>query len=67
MLSVMNDPDAPADRRERMALAALPYCHRRLDFVQKVGKKERALQEAEEAGLGTEWGDLLDRPAGRGE
>jgi hypothetical protein len=27
MLRVMRDPDAPAERRDRMAIAAAPFCH----------------------------------------
>jgi hypothetical protein len=30
MLAVMNDPDAPPRRRDKIAKAALPYMHQRL-------------------------------------
>jgi hypothetical protein len=60
MLAVMRDPEAPADRRDAMAMAALPYMHRR---VGSMGKKELAEQAAKSAGASSKWGDLLLPPS----
>jgi len=63
MLAVMNDETAEAARRDRMAMAAAPYVHRRA-ADEPIGKKERQLAEAEAAGVNSEWGDDLKPPAG---
>ena len=56
MLSVINDPEAPAARRDKMAIAAAPYCHPR---VADKGKKAVEAEAAGKAGDDTEWaGDL---------
>jgi phage terminase small subunit len=58
MLAVLNDPAADATRRDRMAIAAAPYCHPRIADIAK-GKKDRQAEAAETAGAGTAWaGDL---------
>lgn len=58
MLAVMNDPAADELRRDRMAMAAAPYCHPRVADVAK-GKKDRQAEAAVTAGAGTAWaGDL---------
>ena len=59
MLAVMNDPKADPVRRDRMAMAAAPYCHRR---AVALGKRKQAEEEATTAGAGTDWGTLLDWP-----
>lgn len=51
MLSVMNDPSAEAERRDRMAIAAAPYRHPRLDRVTQ-SKKDEAAQDAKSAAVG---------------
>ncbi|HET9536447.1 MAG TPA: hypothetical protein VFP43_14090, partial [Mesorhizobium sp.] len=56
MLAVMRDKTADVSRRDRMAIAAAPYVHKRTDLV---GKKEAAQQAAETAGEATDWADLL--------
>jgi hypothetical protein len=53
---VFNDPDADVERRDRMALNALPYMHIRPGDIAKVeakpkGKKEVRQEIAEEASL----------------
>ena len=58
MLAVMNDPDADDARRDRMAIAAVPYVHVRAADV-KLGKKEKAEQAALTAVRGTSWDQLL--------
>jgi hypothetical protein len=58
MLAVMNDDTADAARRDRMAIAACPYCHPRADAV--LGKKDRAREAAQTAGEGTAWGNDLE-------
>jgi hypothetical protein len=38
MLNVLRDPDAPPERRDAMAKAAAPYCHRALKSVEHTGE-----------------------------
>jgi hypothetical protein len=57
MLRVMQDPGADWKRRDDMARAAAPYCHRKADLI---GRKEQAQAAAETAGQGSDWGDDLD-------
>ena len=59
MLTVMNDPAADQTRRDRMAIAAAPYCHPRMSDMVK-GKKTQETEAAEMAGVGTAWADDLD-------
>ena len=59
MLTIMNDPTAEAYRRDRMAIAAAPFCHPRLSDMVK-GKKDQQAEAAEQAGAGTEWGKDLE-------
>jgi hypothetical protein len=66
MISVIRDPTASQERRDRMAVAAAPYCHPRLNEAVRVGKKEVQKDDAKAAALG--WmGDLAwregDRPS----
>lgn len=58
MLEVMNDATVDANRRDRMAIAAAPYCHPKVSD-QKIGKKDVAAENAATAGEGTTWGDIL--------
>src|SRR5689334_3516414 len=51
MLSVMNNPAAHPERRDRMAVAAAPYVHGRAD-AQALGKKEKQQERAKEASRG---------------
>lgn len=46
MLTVMNDGEADNDRRDRMAVAAAPFCHARAESAAG-GKKEQQQAEAE--------------------
>lgn len=62
MLTVMNDEDAEAARRDRMAIAAAPFVHARPGDKPQ-GKKEAAQEAAQTAGAGTEWGDDLAGPS----
>jgi hypothetical protein len=55
LLSVINDPAVSPSRRDRLAIAAAPYCHPRLIEPQKVGKKDRQDEAAATAGVGTSW------------
>jgi hypothetical protein len=57
MLRIMNDPEVESARRDRMAIAAAPFCHPRADAV--MGKKARAAEDAQTAGTGTDWGEDL--------
>ncbi len=50
MLKVMNDPKAPDDRRDRMAIAAAPFVHARKGIGQ--GKKAEKAERAKEASTG---------------
>jgi hypothetical protein len=58
MLAVMRDPHADFRRRDDMAKAAAPYCHRKMADT-PIGKKERAEADAQTAGVGSEWEDDL--------
>ena len=51
MLQVMNDPEAAVERRDRMAIAAAPFCHARAE-AEGGGKKEQRAQRAKEVGIG---------------
>ena len=58
LLQIVRDPKASTARRDKMAKAALPYCHERLADKQ-IGKKARfAEQEAKQASAA--WNDALD-------
>lgn len=59
MLDVMNDALADPARRDRMAIAAAPYLHRRA-AEGAPGKKEQAAAAAQHVGFGTEWADDLE-------
>lgn len=50
MLKVMNDPDDDKNRRDRMAIAAAPFCHARKG--EGLGKKEEKENKAKQAGSG---------------
>lgn len=54
MLSVIRDETATAERRDRMAIAAAPYCHPKIADITK-GKKDQQAETAEMAGIGTPW------------
>jgi hypothetical protein len=41
MLGVINDPGAPARRRDEMAKAAAPYLHHRLTSIDVTGEDDR--------------------------
>lgn len=56
MLGVLNDPTAAPNRKDRMAIAAAPYCHARL--AEKT-KKAAEAEAAQQAGEGGEWADDL--------
>lgn len=49
MLKVMNDPAAPCDRRDKMAVAAAPYVHVK---GEEPGKKKTAEERAKAASRG---------------
>ena len=49
MLSIMNDAEADAARRDRMAIAAAPFVHSRAG---EVGKKDAKKEAAEAAAKG---------------
>jgi hypothetical protein len=59
MLAVMNDQTADVTRRDRMAIAAAPFCHPRVAEMTK-GKKDQQSEAAEMAGVGTSWAADLE-------
>jgi phage terminase small subunit len=59
MLAVLNDAAADETRRDRMAIAAAPYCHARV-ADKSWGKKDQQAEAAETAGTDTEWAGDLD-------
>ena len=60
MLTVIRDPNATQARRDKMAIAAAPYCHPRLIEPKRVGTKEQQAEAAEMAGMGTPWAADLE-------
>jgi hypothetical protein len=60
LLMVINDPTVDSDRRDRLAIAAAPYCHPKLMERHTVGKKDQRAEAAEQAGMGTPWAQDLD-------
>src|SRR4029077_15012594 len=60
MLAVIRDPNATQARRDKMAIAAAPYCHARLIQPQTVTKKDQQTEAAEMAGVGTPWARDLE-------
>lgn len=56
LLEVMRDPDADAARRDRAAIAALPYLHSK---PAPEGAKARAQRLATEEGAAASWDRLL--------
>ncbi|MCB4820748.1 hypothetical protein [Roseicella aerolata] len=56
LLSIMRDPNADPARRDRAAIAALPYLHAKMEAP---GKKAAAEAAAAEAERGTVWERLL--------
>jgi hypothetical protein len=58
MLAVMRDPMADFKRRDDMARAAAPYCHRKIADT-PIGKKEQAQADSQTAGAGSEWEEDL--------
>jgi hypothetical protein len=54
MLDVMNDPKIDPTRRDRMAIAAAPYCHPRISD-RRVTMKEQRATAAQTASTDTEW------------
>jgi hypothetical protein len=64
MLRVVRDPNADVGRRDRMAIAAAPYCHPRIVDRWVAGKEIKA-RNAKHAAIGTEWEGLIAYPARR--
>ena len=56
MLTVMNDATADPVRRDRMAIAAAPFCHAR---PSESGKRAEAEAQSKVADKNTEWAGLL--------
>lgn len=54
MLGVMNNGAADADRRDRMAAAAAPYCHPRLAAVEHTGANGGPIQTLDLSNLNDE-------------
>jgi hypothetical protein len=58
-LRIMRDPDGDHRRRDKMAIAALPYCHARM-AEHRIGVKESKAKAAEALQKLSVWdGDLL--------
>ena len=60
LLTIINDPNADSDRKDRLAIAAAPYCHPRLVERERIGKKDMQEKAAENAGAGTGWSSDLE-------
>jgi hypothetical protein len=61
MLRIIRDEAVDPIRRDRMAIAAAPYCHPRV-AENRVGKKETEAKRAKALGK-SKWGDLLVDPS----
>ena len=59
MLSIIRDETATQERRDKMAIAAAPYCHPRV-IPTKPGKKQTQIAAAKTAGVGTQWARDLE-------
>jgi len=59
MLMVIADETATQERRDRMAIAAAPYCHPRVAERFK-GRKDEQSEAAESAGIGTPWANDVE-------
>ena len=55
LLSIVRNPNEDPRRRDKAAIAALPYCHAK-------GKKEVAAAAAKAAGKADGWGSDLEWP-----
>jgi len=64
MLAVMRSEDADPSRRDRMAVAAAPFCHPRISD-NRFGKKDQAKIDATTAGRDSWSGDLAYDDADR--
>jgi hypothetical protein len=45
LLAVMRDPNESEDRRMYAAVAAAPYCHRKLKAVEHTGEDGRPIEQ----------------------
>jgi phage terminase small subunit len=62
MLDVVNDETADPGRRDKLAIAAAPYCHAR---VADKGVKAQRAEAARSAGVDSGWDDDLQFSDGR--
>lgn len=60
-MSVINDPTVPGDRKDRLAIAAMPFQHAKI-AEKPIGKKEQQARDAKSAGNGSDWDDLMAKP-----
>jgi hypothetical protein len=60
MLAVMRDPKATQLRRDRMAIAAAPFCHPRMADTIKGKKDQQADAAATAGGPDTGWANDLE-------
>lgn len=60
MLAVMNDPSADVSRRDRMAIAAAPFCHRREADHRQTKKDQRSEASRSVGGAGSDWASDLE-------
>jgi hypothetical protein len=59
MLNVVNDETADVARRDRLAVAAAPFVHRRAD---EVGQREKMRRDAATSHLDfPEWSELIEQ------
>jgi hypothetical protein len=67
MLKIMNDPKQPQARRDKMAVAAAPFCHPRLTVIAKP-KRPSEMSDAElNEAIAQAKEDLLRHGVGRGQ
>jgi hypothetical protein len=60
-MAVINDPTVSGDRKDRLAIACMPFQHAKI-AEKPVGKKEQQARDAQNAGTGSDWDNLMAKP-----
>jgi hypothetical protein len=66
-MAVINDPDAPLEAKARLAIAAMPFQHAKIEAAPAPSKRERLVEAARDAAVGTPWEALLEVSPPKGE
>lgn len=60
-MAVINDPTVNGERKDRLAIAMMPFQHAKI-AEKPLGKKEQQALDAKRAGNGSDWDDLMTKP-----